>query len=289
MQNIMASNTMEALYEKYDRHNDLQILDSYIEYDKKTDDLKYMTYLLRKREDNGTLGDESEWKEYIKVVKLCKVFNVPRELREKKALMVSQDEFLSAIWSNQIRFITVYCNIPDNTKKVKGFYYLYGIQVIEPLEEESDIYSRFNTDEEKKVLLANYVRKKADQQYAAVIKALRGTFRQAQFLPLTRRETDAVRDVIENAKYMQAIRGLPKTHISAASGVTTSLEGVKASSRMKSSSAPCFMIPMQTSSWPSLSHIATFLLGRAVSRESLPSTNLSIREMSRTMQVFLSP
>ena len=226
MQNILASNTMEALYEKYDRHNDLQILDSYIEYDKKTDDLKYMTYLLRKREDNGTLGDESEWKEYIKVVKLCKVFNVPRELREKKALMVSQDEFLSAIWSNQIRFITVYCNIPDNTKKVKGFYYLYGIQVIEPLEEESDIYSRFNTDEEKKVLLANYVRKKADQQYAAVIKALRGTFRQAQFLPLTRRETDAVRDVIENAKYMQAIRGLPKTHISAASGVTTSLEGV---------------------------------------------------------------
>lgn len=217
---------MEALYEKYDRHNDLQILDSYIEYDKKTDNLEYMTYLLRKREDNGIRGEESEWKEYIKVVKLCKVFNVPRELREKKALMVSQDEFLSALWSNQIRFITVYCNIPDNTKKVKGFYYLYGIQVIEPLEEETDVYSRFNTDTEKKVLLANYVRKKADQQYKAVIKALRGTFRQAQFLPLTRRETDAIREVIENAKYMQAIRGIPKTHISAASGITTSLDGV---------------------------------------------------------------
>ena len=83
---------MEELFDRQANHDDLRIRDRFIEFDDDNhNNVSYLTYIIDKREDDGA------WERYVKVVKLCKVYNVPKEMREKKALMVSQDELLSAI------------------------------------------------------------------------------------------------------------------------------------------------------------------------------------------------
>lgn len=219
-----SSISIEELYDKQLAHDDLQIVDRFIEYDtknKKENEVAYMTYILKKREDNGN------WEKWIKVIKLCKVYNVPKELREKKALMVSQDELLHAIWTKQMNFITVYCNMPDAKEhESKGFYYCYGIQETEPVMESTEYYDSRNTEEEKIVLILKHLKELADASFGGLVRLLRGNFRQSQFLPLTMREAESIRKTIENAPNLQVIRGIPKTHISSASGVTTSMTGI---------------------------------------------------------------
>lgn len=228
----------EEMYDAQTRHDDLRIVERFIEYDaKKPKEVAYFTYILEKREDEG------EWERYIKVVKLCKTYNVPRELREKKALMVSQDEMLSAVWKNDINFLCLYVNIPEEEsgKKdgeegknaVKGFYYLYGVQCVMRLYNHfygtgsMPIFYDENTSEAEKVAQTlRVLKEQADAKYNGLISLLRGNFRQAQFLPLSMLEANAIQKTIDNAKQLQVIRGIPKTHISAASGVTTSLEGI---------------------------------------------------------------
>ena len=228
----------EEMYDAQTRHDDLRIVERFIEYDvKKPKEVAYFTYILEKREDEG------EWERYIKVVKLCKTYNVPRELREKKALMVSQDEMLSAVWKNDINFLCLYVNIPEeesgkkdgeeDKNAVKGFYYLYGVQCVMRLYNHfygtgsMPIFYDENTSEAEKVAQTlRVLKEQADAKYNGLISLLRGNFRQAQFLPLSMLEANAIQKTIDNAKQLQVIRGIPKTHISAASGVTTSLEGI---------------------------------------------------------------
>ena len=226
----------EEMYDRQTRHDDLRIRARFIEYDKKKhENVAYITYILDKREDDG------EWERYVKVVKLCKTYNVPKELREKKALMVSQDELLSAVWKSDINFLCVYCNMPEDdsslkdkqSTKIHGFYYLYGVQCVMRIYDhfygsgQVPIYYDENTPEAEKVAQTlKVVKEQADAKYGGLLNLLRGNFRQAQFLPLTMKEAESIRDTIENAPHLQVIRGIPKTHISAASGVTTSMDGV---------------------------------------------------------------
>lgn len=225
----------EEMYGRQSRHDDLRIRARFIEYDKNHDNMTYMTYIIDKREDDG------EWERYVKVVKMCKTYNVPKELREKKALMVSQDELLSAVWKDDINFLCVYCNMPedkgdengDGAKKIHGFYYLYGVQCVMRIyghyygTGSLPVYYDENTSEAEKVAQTlKVLKEQADAKFSGLLKLLRGNFRQAQFNPLTRKEAEAIRETIENAPYLQVIRGIPKTHISAASGVTTSMDGV---------------------------------------------------------------
>lgn len=223
---LYASVALEEMYEKQLRHEDISILDRFIEFEEVKGETvagSFM-YLLLKKDDNG------EWHKWVKVVKLCKVYNVPKELREKKALMVSQDELLSAIWQKNINFITMYINMPgdDNEKNnnVKGFYYCYGVQVMEPIYEKTEYYTKNNTEEEKIVLTAKHLKQRAAAEMDGLVRLLRGNFRQAQFVPLNMKEAEAIRKTIENGTELQVIRGIPKTHISAASGVTTSMTGI---------------------------------------------------------------
>lgn len=217
-----ATVSVEELYDRQLAHDDLRIIDRFIEYKKDSkDEVAYLTYILKKREDDGP------WEKWIKVVKLCKVYNIPKELREKKALMVSQDELLHAVWAKQINFLTVYCNMPDGkASDVKGFYYCYGVQVTEPIQVETDYYNSRNTEEEKMALTLKHLKEQADADFGGLIRLLRGTYRQSQFLGLNIKEAEAIRRTMENAPNLQVIRGIPKTHISSASGVTTSLNGV---------------------------------------------------------------
>ncbi len=225
----------EEMYDVQARHDDLRIVDRYIEYDEKDHKkVAYMTYILDKREDDG------EWERYIKVAKFCKTYNVPKELREKKALMVSQDELLSSIWKSDINFLCIYVNMPENgghseegKDDVHGFYYLYGVQCVMKLYDHFygdgavPIYYDENTPEAEKVAQTlRVLKEQADAKYGGLISLLRGNFRQAQFRPLEMKEALAIQKTIENAPQIQVIRGIPKTHISAASGVTTSLDGV---------------------------------------------------------------
>ena len=217
-----ATVSVEELYDRQLAHDDLRIIDRFIEYKKDSkDEVAYLTYILKKREDDG------DWEKWIKVVKLCKVYNIPKELREKKALMVSQDELLHAIWAKQINFITVYCNMPDGKDSdIKGFYYCYGVQVTEPIQEETDYYNRASSEEEKIARTLTHLKEQADADYGGLLRLLRGTYRQSQFLSLNMKEAESIRRTMENAPNLQVIRGIPKTHISSASGVTTSLNGV---------------------------------------------------------------
>lgn len=220
---------IEELYDRINSHDDLHIRDRFVEYDKKNkENVAYLTYILEKREDEG------EWGLWIKVVKLCKVFNVPKELREKKALMVSQDELLSSIWRQGINFLTIYANMPSEKQgknETEGFFYCYGIQVTEMVKDHSynnDIwYDSDSSTKEKITIILNALKRKADAQFYGVVNLLRGNFRQSQFLPLTMKEAEAIRQNIENADNLQVVRGIPKTHISAASGVTTTMNGLE--------------------------------------------------------------
>ena len=223
---------MEELFDRQSNHDDLRIRDRFIEYEKKDHDkVAYLTYIVDKREDEG------QWERYVKVVKLCKVYNVPKELREKKALMVSQDELLSSLWKSDTNFICVYCNMPEDEHApddaIHGFYYCYGVQCV------MRIYGHFHSvefmninyteNDSEGVKIAQTLRelkKQADAKFQGLLTLLRGNFRQSQFLPLTMREAEAIRSTIEEAPQLQVLRGIPKTHISSASGVTTSLDGV---------------------------------------------------------------
>lgn len=232
---ISSSVGKEEMCDAQTRHDDLHIIDRYIEYDKKDHNkVSYLTYILDKREDEG------EWERYVKVVKLCKTYNVPKELREKKALMVSQDEMLSSVWKNDINFLCIYVNMPEedhvedeSPNAVHGFYYLYGVQCVMKIEDHfygtgtMPIFYDENTPEAEKIAQTlKVLKEQADAKYGGLINLLRGNFRQAQFRPLEMKEALAIQDTIENAPILQVIRGIPKTHISAASGVTTSLDGV---------------------------------------------------------------
>ncbi len=216
---------VDELFERQKDHKDLIILDKWIEFEVKKNEhiAKYFSYLLKIREDNGP------WETCVKVVKLCKVYNVPKELREVKALMVSQDELLSSIWHDNMSFITVYCNMPDGDKDdVKGFYYCYGTEVTFSVPEESREYG-YAKDVPLRAKIQKVLAKTVEQAEAAMgglLRLLRGNFRQAQFSPLTMKEAEAIRKTIEDAPNLQVIRGIPKTHISPASGVTTALTGV---------------------------------------------------------------
>ena len=227
---------IEELFPRQSRHDDLRIIDRFIEYDKKDQDkVAYLTYLLNKREDDG------EWMRIVKVVKLCKVYNVPKELREMKALMVSQDELLSSLWKNDTNFICIYCNMPENDddddeeykKSSHGFFYCYGVQCVMPIlpyyhndNHEGVWYDENTAEEDKIIMVLNALKKQADAQFGGLVNLLRGNFRQSQFLNLTMKEAESIRKTIEEAPQLQVIRGIPHTHISSASGVTTSMTGI---------------------------------------------------------------
>lgn len=232
---LTASVGEEEVYDAQTKHDDLRIIDRYIEYDQKHPKrVAYLTYILDKREDDG------EWERYVKVVKFCKTYNVPKELREKKALMVSQDEMLSSVWKNDINFLCIYVNMPqeetkpdDQNNKIHGFYYLYGVQCVRQIRKHfygtggvPIYYDETASEAEKIAQTLKVLKDEADAKYGGLINLLRGNFRQAQFLPLEMNEALAIQDTIENAPILQVLRGIPKTHISAASGVTTSLEGI---------------------------------------------------------------
>ena len=207
-------------FEKQMKHDDLRILDRHIEYDKNKDEVKYLTYLLAKNEDDGDFGY------CVKVVKLCKLKNVPKELREKKALMVLMDELLSSVWHKKINFINIYANIVAEDSQKLGFIYCYGLQETEVIQEETSYYSKHATKEEKISATLKKLKRQADLNYEGLIRLFRGTFRQAMLQPLSIEEGEAIRDAIETGKHLQVLRGIPKTHISSASGVTTSINGI---------------------------------------------------------------
>ena len=207
-------------FEKQLKHDDLRILDRHIEYAKNKDEIAYLTYLLAKNEDNGDFGY------CVKVVKLCKLVNVPKELREKKALLVLMDELLSAVWHKQINFINIYANIVKEDVDKLGFLYCYGLQETEVIQEETSYYSKYATKEEKISATLKKLKKQADINYEGLIRLFRGTFRQSKLKPLSIEEGEAIRECIENGKYIQVLRGIPKTHISSASGVTNSVNGI---------------------------------------------------------------
>ncbi len=229
-----------AYYDQVMKHDDIRILDRYIEYgDDKTDvfsgkkkkTLKCLTYLLDKKEQY-----HNRWERFVKVVMLCQVYNVPRELREKKALMVIMDEFLQSLWKNDTHFICIYNNNPnydverDENEKV-GFQFIYGIQVEAQIRESSVKYGYDETTPEayKITKTLKKIKKEAKRKFDGMVSALRAGFRQVYLSPLTIDDVESIRKNLDNATSLSVLRGVPKTHISAGSGVTTSLTGIDSS------------------------------------------------------------
>ena len=245
---------MEELFDRQANHDDLRIRDRFIEFDDDNhNNVSYLTYIIDKREDDGA------WERYVKVVKLCKVYNVPKEMREKKALMVSQDELLSAIWKNDTNFLCVYCNMPEDEfsteNDVHGFYYCYGVQCV------MRVYNRFygtgginvfydeNTSEAEKIAQTlKELKKQADAKYGGLLNLLRGNFRQSQFMPLTMKEAEAIRRTIEdNFKLFAEFRRRTSVrHLALPHQWAVLPRPQKAWNRTKSLFAVCFMIAMQT-------------------------------------------
>jgi DNA helicase HerA-like ATPase len=178
------------------RHDDIHVLDNWIEYDENKDKAEFIVYKMMLREGN------EDWHEVYKVVKLGRLHSIPKKFRELSSLMKIHDDILSGFWHRDINFINVICNIMTPPL---GLLFLYGVQeVAQDLE---------------------IAKQMARNSYYSVIQTFRGSMPQIRIKDLTREEADWLREKMFNMKYLQVVRGIPLNKVNAGYGTEDSIMG----------------------------------------------------------------
>lgn len=184
-------------YQEEDLHNDIQIIESYIEYNTK-EQADYFMFNLRFKEDY-----EEEWTEAWKCVKLLKLEGLPRNFRETKGLLTTWDDVLVGFHDQDMNFLTLIANIlkPERI----GLVFCYGVQSVAETPDRA--------------------KKMADIAYQALCNALMGNFTQIEFRLLYRKEADWIERQLREMKHLLMLRGIPKPRNSAGAGVTSAMGG----------------------------------------------------------------
>lgn len=180
-------------YDEENLHDDLQILDYYIEYNA-ADQAEYLMFNIRLKEDH-----EEEWTEMWKCVKLLRLKGFPRILREGNNLLKIWDDVLIGLHDEDINFITLIANILKPTRI--GLVYCYGVQSVAETPEKA--------------------KNMADIGYQALSQSLIGNFQQIEFRLLTRQEADWIDRQMREMKHLLMLRGIP--HPIHSSGNATNL------------------------------------------------------------------
>jgi len=179
-----------------ERHDDIHVLDNWIEYDENKDKAEFIVYKMMLREGN------EDWHEVYKVVKLGRLHSIPKKFRELSSLMKIHDDILSGFWHRDINFINVICNI---LQPPLGLLFLYGVQeVAQDLETAKQM---------------------ARNSYYSVIQTFRGSMPQIRIKDLTREEADWLREKMFNMEYLQVVRGIPLNKVNAGYGTEDSIMG----------------------------------------------------------------
>lgn len=186
-------------YEEENLHDDLQILDYYIEYNA-VDQAEYLLFNIRLKEDH-----EEEWTEMWKCVKLLRLKGFPRLMREDSNLLKIWDDVLIGLHDEDINFITVMANILNPVRI--GLVYCYGVQSVA------------ETPEKAKTM--------ADIGYQALSQSLIGNFPQIEFRLLTRQEADWIDRQMREMKHLLMLRGIPHPIHSAGNATSLGIGGTE--------------------------------------------------------------
>lgn len=184
-------------YEEENLHDDLQVLDYYIEYDK-DNYAKYLMYNIRVREEG-----ETEWTEMWKAVKLLRLTAIPRRFREEETLLTTWDDVLIGLHDEDVNFITLIANIlkPERI----GLVFCYGVQAVAEFKEDAQ--------------------EKADMAYAALAQSLMGNFSQIDYRLLSRQESSWIDKQMREMKHLLMLRGIPRPRRSAGKSATQGMSG----------------------------------------------------------------
>lgn len=187
-------------YQDEDLHDDLQILDYYIDYDK-NNQAKYLMFNIKVREEG-----EEDWTEMWKAVKLLRLTALPRRFREMEMLLSSWDDVLIGLHDEDVNFITLIANIlkPERI----GMVFCYGVQAVAENKEDAQ--------------------HKADVAYAALAQSIMGNFSQIEYRLLSRQEADWIDKQMREMKHLLMLRGIPRPRRSAGSSATLSMGGTQA-------------------------------------------------------------
>lgn len=194
-------------------HNDIEILSSWTEADE-NGNTTYLVHHLLLRADDGYMYEQ------VKIARLLKIEQIPRELREMKAFMKKQEELLHSVWSNNTQFINLVANI---LKPPLGFIYCYGVQVMEPVMTSAEMGTQEHQEALQDALEKG--RAGADYSYAGLVALLQGNYKQIVFRPLTVPEMEAVYRQMVSTTNLQILRGIPYCHVSSGIGTTEDLLG----------------------------------------------------------------
>lgn len=187
-------------YQEENLHDDLQILDYYIEYDR-NNQAKYLMFNIRVREEG-----ETEWTEMWKAVKLLRLKALPRRFREEETLLTTWDDVLIGLHDEDVNFITLIANIlkPERI----GLVFCYGVQAVAEYKEDAQ--------------------QKADVAYSALAQSLMGNFPQIEYRLLTRMEASWIDKQMREMKHLLMLRGIPRPRRSAGKSATSAMGGTTA-------------------------------------------------------------
>ncbi|MFW5962714.1 MAG: hypothetical protein ACOCQR_03765, partial [bacterium] len=179
-----------------ERHDDIRVVDSFIEYNEDSGVAEFIIYRIMLREDG------EEWQELYKVVKLARLMRIPKKFRELSTLMDLHDEIFTGLWARKINFINVIANI---LKPPIGLLFLYGVQEL-----DADLET---------------AKEMANDSYEAVYRQFKGTIPQIRLRELEIEEANWLREKMFSMKHLQIVRGIPMNKANAAHGTESSMSG----------------------------------------------------------------
>lgn len=172
--------------------DDFRILDSWIETKEEDKDktpperrVKYMFYRIRVVDPQS--GEQTE---LVKAMRFYRIRRLPKSAKESKTLMDAHSQILSALYENEINFITIIANIMQ--PEPLGMLFLYGVQGV-----DKDL---------------NKAMEKCDQDFVSLGAAIQGTYKVMHLSELIHKEGDWLKQKMFSMKYMTAVRGIPKAN-----------------------------------------------------------------------------
>lgn len=184
-------------FDLLNKHEDIKIIKSWIDYDEETGTANQLMYHLQFKDE-----DTDEWEEAYKAVKFLRLTGVPRVLREQESMIDIFDDCLAALYGNDVDFVHV---IARMKKPIETVLFLYGVQGVA-------------YDQEEAIQIAV-------ENYAALTGTLRGSFSQIRFEKLKHEHAEWLREKMYDMKYLHVIRGIPQQRRSAGSQSQSSIMG----------------------------------------------------------------
>lgn len=183
----------------------VSILDCWVETEPDRDTVRYLMYRLRLTLETG------EAFEFVKAIRMLRVLRVPYQLRELRTLMDIHHDVLTGLWSSGVNFLSLVANILQ--PQPLGLIHCYGVQASGDRPEEARVA--------------------ADAQYAALVAALQGSYRQLHFGPLDKDEADQLLRLMARLPKVLALRGIPQARKAAAQSTESAISGGPANPAME--------------------------------------------------------